>query len=261
MVNSSDISAHYDYWDQFVREWMGGKYARALHVPEPWWGWCPEDGAIHSVTINLMPGRGGKLQERRCMGCISAVGRLAYSTMMADGTLREHLRETEQWHLRRRYRPLMLAIGVDNDNIAKDTRYHLSVELSPFHDIVSNEMFIDEHRAEAIRHTLLFAAEASKLIESPDGSHVISPLKNIVIVRSSLKNITKIASEHIFTKNISIELAGKSTTIVTFRLPEELYPHVSDVLFVCLSGSRNNLPAQKNLTQIIKIINNQSKQQ
>lgn len=147
--DSSGISIHYDYWDQFVKEWMGGKYARALHVPEPWWGWCPEDGALHSVTVN----------------------------------------------------------------------------------------------------------------QSPEGSHVISPLKNIVIVRSSLKNITKIAGEHIFTENISIELAGKSTTIETFRLSEELYPHVSDVLFVCLSGSRNNLPTQKNLTQIINIINHQSKQQ
>ena len=259
--DSSGISIHYDYWDQFVKEWMGGKYARALHVPEPWWGWCAEDGALHSVTVNLMPGRGGKLQERRCMGCISAVGRLAYSTMMADGSLREHLRDTEQWHLNRRYTPLMHAIGAVKDNIAKDTRHHLSVELSPFHDTVNNQLFTEKHREAAIRHTLLFAAEASMLIESPDGSCGLSPLKNIVIVRSSLKNITKIAGEHIFTENISIELAGKSTTIGTFRLSEELYPHVSDVLFVCLSGSRNNLPTQQNLTQIINIINHQSKQQ
>lgn len=261
MSDSSGISTHYDYWDQFVREWMDGKYARALHIPEPWWGWCPENGALHSVTVNLMPGRGGKLQERRCMGCISGGGRLVYSIMMADGTLREHLRDTEQWHLNRRYTPLMHAIGADKENIARHTLHHLSVELSPFHDSVSNQLFTKNHREEAIRHTLLFAAEASMLIQSPDGSHIPSPLRNIVIVRSSLKNITKLAGEHIFADNNSIGLTEKSTTIETFRLSEELYPHVSDVLFVCLSGSRNNLPTQKNLTQIINIINHQSKQQ
>ena len=240
---------------------MGGKYARALHLPEPWWGWYPGNGVLHSVTVNLMPGRGGKLQERRCIGCTSGGGRLAYSTMMVDGTLREHLRDTEQWHLNRRYLPLMVAIGVDNENTAKDTRHHLSVELSPFHDTVSNELFTEEHCEEVIRHTLLFAAEASKLIVYPGRSHRLSPLKNIVIVRSSLKNITKLADEHIFTENISVELTGKSTTVATFRLSGKLYPQVTDVLFVCLTEARNNLPTKENLTKIINIINYKSKHQ
>jgi hypothetical protein len=261
MSDPSGISTHYDYWDQFVREWLSDRYARALHLPEPWWGWCPENGALHSVTVNLMPGSGGKLQERRCIGCISDGGRLAYSTMMADGTLRNHLRDTEEWHLNRRYRPLMLAIVADKENIAKDTRHHLSVELAPFHDTVSNGLFTEEHRMEAIRHTLLFAAEASMLIESPDGSQGLSLLKNIVIVRSSLKNIAKIADEHIFSENISKELTGKSTSVSTFRLSKELYTDMSDVLFVCLSGARNNLPTPQNLKQIINIINNKSKKQ
>lgn len=261
MFDLSCISTHCDYWDHFVREWMAGKYARALHLPEPWWGWCPEDGALHSVTVNLMPGRGGKLQERRCIACVSSEGTPAYSTMMADGTLREHLRDTEQWHLNRRYSPLMIAIGADKEFIAKDTRHHLSVELAPFHDAVSNANLAGECLEEHISHTLLFAAEASMVIESPDGSHVLSPLKNIVIVRSSIQNITKIAGEHITAENISIELTGKSTAVSAFRLSKELYPHVSDVLFVCLSGARNNLPASQKLKQIINIINNKSKQQ
>lgn len=149
MPDIAALEPHYQYWDNFVRRWRLGRYPRAPYLPEPWWGWHPDSGEeLHSVVLNLNPGSGGRLQSRCCVACVMGCpgGNASYSSAMTDGTLRTHLADTERWHHRRRYMPLMKALGADEKDIAPDTRHHLSIELLPFHDDADNRLYCRDNR-------------------------------------------------------------------------------------------------------------------
>lgn len=253
----TSLQEYYDYWDNFVSLWRLGRYPCAPYLPEPWWGWTPGPEALHSVVLNMNPGAGGRLQSRGCVSCVMGCGgrNATYSSAMADGTLRIHLADTDRWHLNRRHRPLMKALGVDEKNIAHDTRHHLSVELMPFHDAADNSRYCQENREAVIRHALEFAARASTFITPPDGVH--SPeisLRNKVIVRCSpetLLNSPGIQGAPILQDRTPLAVGNGKIKVETFRAAN---PEFKDVLFVCLWGAHNNLPAPESLTDILKSI-------
>ncbi len=173
---------------------------------------------------------------------------------MTDGTLRLHLADTEHWHHRRRYLPLMKALGADEKEIAPDTRHHLSIELLPFHDDEDNRSYCRDNRDGALRHALQFAARASRLIlPSPCAPEEPASLRNIVIARCAVNKIIEIAGTEAFTERTTVPAEKGKINVGTFRLKEAEF---SDVLFVTLSGARNSLPSHKSLKEILKTINN-----
>lgn len=194
-------------------------------------------------------------QSHRSIGCLA--GDSDYTTLMHEGVLRSHLNKTEQWHLARRHRPLMLAI--ESEKLPDNIKHHLSIELNPFHNNESDAAYTKCFNGDIVSHTLLFAAEAAALIVAPEGVSSPSPLKNMVIVRSTINNIKKKAGDCIKTDSVDIESTGMK--IHVFRLSPEKYPHVADVLFVCISGARNNLLRPQRMKEIINHINNKFKQQ
>lgn len=173
---------------------------------------------------------------------------------MTDGTLRLHLADTERWHHRRRYKPLMNALGADEKEIAPDTRHHLGIELLPFHDDVDNRLYCRDNRDKVVSHTLRFAARASRLISSPRcATSETATLRNIVIARCAVDKIIEIAGAENITDISTVPAGNSKIKAERFRLKEAGF---SDVLFVYLSGARNSLPSQKSLNEILKIINN-----
>ena len=259
MPQNTSLIQHYAYWDHFFEDWKGGRN-NSVYMPEPWWGWCLENGDLHSVTLNHNPDKSNKLQTRRCIGC--AAGNLGkkYSALMFDGTLRNHLYQTEDWHYQHQYKPLMCAIGADENFIAKDTRHHLSIELAPFNDNEGNSAYSAEKKKDVIiQNTLLFAAKAAQRIVSPGRMRSMLSLNNIVFVGSTIQAIEKFAGAHINKdedNDLEIIMESKSKEIHTFRLLKEKYPYVSDVLFVCISGTLNSLSRQQYMNEIINQINN-----
>ena len=257
MPDIASLAPHYRYWDNLVKLWRLGKYPRAPYLPEPWWGWHPDSGEeLHSVVLNLNPGSGGRLQSRCCMACVMGCpgGNTSYSSAMTDGTLRAHLADTERWHHHRRYKPLMNALGADEKKIAPDTRHHLSIELLPFHDDADNLLYCRDNRDGVISHALRFAASASRLISPPrcvpEGA---ASLRNIVIARCAVDKIIEIAGAENITDRSMMPADNGKIKVETFRLKEAEF---SDVLFVSLSGARNNLPSPESLKEILKSINN-----
>ncbi|MBD5215680.1 MAG: hypothetical protein HDS78_04060 [Bacteroidales bacterium] len=255
MPRSASLQQHFDYWDDFVRAWRSGSYPRALHMPEPWWGWTPEEGLLHSVALNLSPAPGGKLQTRPCVACAMAcIGSYSYSAAMLSGALRSHLAPTERWHYSRRYLPLMKAIAADDADIAPDTRHHLSIELAPFHDSLSNARFCELNPDHLVAHVLKFAADASIHIAAPWPDKSPSPLKSIVMVRAAVSKIRAFAADCITERKITVNPPGETPLDVdTFRLVD---PELKDVIFVCMSGARNYLPKTEYISQAIININN-----
>lgn len=257
MPDIAALEPHYQYWDNFVRLWRLGRYPRAPYLPEPWWGWHPDSGEeLHSVVLNLNPGSGGRLQSRCCVACVMGCpgGNASYSSAMTDGTLRAHLADTERWHHRRRYKPLMNALGADENEIAPDTRHHLSIELLPFHDDADNRLYCRDDRDKVVRHALRFAARASRLVSPrlrvPEGA---APLRNIVIARCAVDKIIEIAGAENITDRSTMPAGNSKIKAERFRLKEDEF---SDVLFVSLSGARNSLPSPESLKEILKTINN-----
>lgn len=257
MPDSTELQTHYHYWDNFVRLWRLGSYACAPYLPEPWWGMTPESGEeLHSVVLNLNPGPGGRLQSRCCVSC--ALGgpdsSAPYSGAMADGSLRDHLADTERWHHRRRYVPLMKALGVAEKDIAPDTRHHLSIELLPFHDAEANRIYCRDSCDGVLRHALRFAALASRLISPPPSApEDAASLRCMVIARCAVDRIIDAAGEEAITGRTTVAADKGKIRVETFRLKEDGF---SDVLFVSLSGAHNSLPAHKSLKAILKTINN-----
>lgn len=65
MKDTSALQRHYTYWDDYISQWFMCDMSRGAHLPEPWWGWSPlNSSALHSVVINLNPGKGGAPQTR-----------------------------------------------------------------------------------------------------------------------------------------------------------------------------------------------------
>ncbi|MBD5314462.1 MAG: hypothetical protein HDS06_09675, partial [Bacteroides sp.] len=110
------------------------------------------------------------------LGC--GMGALSYSAAMFGNVLRAHLADTERWHYRRRYLPLMNALQLSDDLLAPDTRHHLSIELAPYHSNsgLLNREYLLSNKEDVFEHTLCFAARAARLISTR--------LKNIVMVRA-----------------------------------------------------------------------------
>ena len=243
-------------------------------MPEPWWGWTPEEGRLYTVTVNLSPGPGGMLQSRRCIECAKIGVEKSYSHVMRGETLRRHLEQTEKWHLTHRHLPIMRAMGVKERNLPEDTRHHLSLELNPYHqpkddskdkncDLYSN--YYRLHKSDIFFHILVFAAKAASMITVPDGEHAGCSLRNIVIVRASIKNIIRYTAGQIKLNEVKIDLPDESAdpgkqckpvTVKTFRLTPQTQTKdqfdISRCLFICVTGPRNNLPAAERLKEIIR---------
>lgn len=252
-ASQDTLASYYDFWDKQVRRWARSKSPDQEFMPEPWWGWTPgSKEPLHSVVINLNPGQGGKLQTKECMNCmLGCVAATSYSLSM--NLLREHLEFTERWHRNRRYRPIMLALGVDKKEIAQTTHNHLSIELLPNHEIENFSEELEKKASEIYEKVLCFAAEASKLIEAKPYSNVDLNLQNIVLMRTSSKHLEKISnalekqkSDHKIQKQYS------NSEYDLFNLENE--KDLKDVLFVCIKGTRNNFPGTENLKKILKHI-------
>ncbi|MDE6226105.1 MAG: hypothetical protein K2M63_01145 [Muribaculaceae bacterium] len=251
------LKDYYNYWDNLVLQWRKGEIYNQPYLPEPWWGWTPYSGEpLHSVVINLSPGQGGKLQSRRCVNCaLGCIFASPYSFAMAEGILPDHLTMTDHWHLNSRYKPIMRALDIPEEKIPQDTRHHLSIELSPFHDIDDFQSYIMANAQEIFRYTLCFAAEAVKHISrSPDASDSIS-LKDIVIVRSAPKHI-KTIKDVLETGMATDEKIQFLDGEKGFRINEE---GLRDVTFLFANGARNRLPKTSDLIGIISNNNNTNK--
>lgn len=251
MTAFSDLQPHFSYWDNFVRQWRLGQNPHELFLPEPWWGWTLGSEPIHSVVVNLNPGRGGRLQSRCCVYCVMGEcnGSSSYSSAMADGTLRSHLADTEKWHYNQRYKPLMKALGANEKELPSDSRNHLSIELLPFHDHKDHKRYLRENREDVIQHSIFFAAAASRIIEAPACAPCCeNPLRNKVIIRSDFSRLREIVKEEILKEFNSFSPQNSKIKVETFRLS---YPECDEVLFVCLSGAHNHLPSEATLKEIL----------
>lgn len=253
MPDNTAILQHYSHWDNFIRLWKLGARPDAPYLPEPWWGWHPTSGEkLHSVVVNLSPGPGGKLQSQACIFCALGCGTgvLSYSAAMLCGALRAHLADTERWHHRRRHLPLMLALGLSEEQISPDTRHHLSIELAPYHSDSArlNQDYLTKSKDDVVEHALCFAARASRLIDK-------ERLNRIVIVRAAYCKIRDVAGDRISEpQNVCRENGKDKISFDIFHLVDE---KLSDVSFVCLSGAHNHLPTPEKLKEIIQYINQQ----
>ncbi|MDE6298758.1 MAG: hypothetical protein K2M10_03830 [Muribaculaceae bacterium] len=215
------------------------------HLPEPWWGWSPLNGnALHSVVINLNPGKEGDEQTSDSLRPI--LGNKTYSKAMHSGALPEHLSKTHAWHSNHRAKSILSRLtGLDISD--KDyISHHLSIELSPLHSVTSQKVdsYVAANLGDVLEHSLLFAAEASRLVEGP--------MHGVVIVRCSARRFLKMFRN-----------CGISTCSQTQDYSKSPYwcrfdaPGFEDVNFVCVWGARNNLPT-KDIEIIINHNNNLS---
>ena len=108
---------YYDYWDQFVKNWINDVYTKpdglfnsvhsdqspdysGFYVPEPWWGNDGEnEEPLYSVCINLNPGEAqSPLQTRKNPGVIvKIVDSSVINSERAVKALYESLRSREGW--------------------------------------------------------------------------------------------------------------------------------------------------------------------
>ena len=249
MTGYAAIFKHYEHWDNFVRLWKIGARPDVSYMPEPWWGWHPAGNeSLQSVVVNLSPGHGGKLQSPVCMACTlgCGMGALSYSSAMFGNVLRTHLADTERWHYRRRYLPLMNALQLSDDLLAPDTRHHLSIELAPYHsnsDLLNREYLLS-NKEDVFEHTLCFAARAARLISTR--------LKNIVMVRAVYSKIREVVGDLISEPQAESRETEKGK--VAFDIFHLNCEELKDVSFVCLTGAHNNLPCPEKLKEIINYI-------
>lgn len=263
-----NLATYYDYWDKYIRDWAYRKDdPDKKYIPEPWWGWTLKDNKdgkqeeLHCVVINLNPGQGGKLQTKRCMNCmLGCVAATDYSKSM--DLLREHLEPTERWHHKRRYTPIMNALGV-NDNIPTDTRHYLGIELLPNHQIKNFSEEVEKKALEIFDYVLSFAAEASMNITSPNPIKTGISLRDTVIMRGAPKYLDSIIAKlneagHRFKDKIEkMEINNrdeKSSSPSFYHFKGLSRP----VLIICITGARNNLPKSEldAALEILKSIKN-----
>lgn len=244
MSDTSALQRHYDYWDDYVSHWFMCDMSCCSHLPEPWWGWSPLKGnALHSVVINLNPGKGGAEQTRDSL--LPILGNETYCEAMLSGDLPKHLPETHAWHSNHRAKSILSRLaGLDISD--KDYIFHhLSIELSPLHSATSQEVnsYVAANLDDVLEHSLLFAAEASRFVKGP--------LQGVVIVRCSALRFLKMFSNCGITPCSPEQDVSKSPFWCRFNTPG-----FEDVKFVCVWGARNDLP-KNNIELIINtIINN-----
>ena len=245
MLDTSALQRYYDYWDDYVSHWFRCDMSCCPHLPEPWWGWSPLNGSVlHSVVININPGKGGAEQARDSLRPILL--NKTYSEAMHSGALPEHLPETHAWHSNHRAKSILSRLtGLDISD--KDyISHHLSIELSPLHSVTSQEVdsYVAANLDDVLEHSLLFAAEASRLVE---GS-----LHGVVIVRCSARRFLNMFRNGGISTRRQTQDYSKSPYWCRFDAPG-----FEDVNFVCVWGARNNLP-KKDIEKIINHNNNLS---
>ncbi|MDE6370808.1 MAG: hypothetical protein K2K92_04900 [Duncaniella sp.] len=245
MPEKSALQRHYDYWDDYVSHWFMCDKSCCSYLPEPWWGWTPLNGnALHSVVINLNPGKGGIDQTRERLASI--LGNRTYGEAMHSGALPEHLPETHAWHSNHRAKSILSRL-TDLDIPDKDCiSHHLSIELSPLHSVTSQEVdsYVAANLDDVLEHSLLFAAEASR--------HIEGPLRRVVIVRCSARRFMRIFKNYVITPCSPEQNFRESPYWCRIDAPG-----FGDVDFVCVWGARNNLP-KKDIEKIINTINNKN---
>ncbi len=155
--------------------------------------------------------------------------------------LPKHLTETNAWHNGHRAKPIISKLkGIsipDDEYIA----HHLSVELSPLHEVnsASVDSYVVANLEEVVDHSLLFAADASRMIAGP--------LRGVVIVRCEAKRFMNMFNARGVEMLDAASGESKQMRLLRFERPE-----FKDVKFVCVWGARNNLPTEA----IREIINN-----
>ncbi|MBD5177676.1 MAG: hypothetical protein HDT04_03515 [Bacteroidales bacterium] len=243
MPEKSTLQRHYDYWDDYVSQWFRCNKPGCSYLPEPWWGWSPLNGKpLHSVVINLNPGKGGSRQTLDSLH--SVLENQTYNEAIHSDALPEHLPETHAWHSSHRAKSILSRLSglyiSDKDYIL----HHLSIELSPLHTETSSDVdsYVAANLDDILEHSLLFAAEASRLVEGP--------LRGVVIVRCSARRFLKMFRNRGITKISHKQDASKSPFWCRFNAPG-----FEGVNFVCVWGARNNLPT-KDIEEIIHHNNN-----
>lgn len=264
-------SIYYEYWEEFVSEWFkaqaGHKPVCLLkcwtdpkdiplynnpqkkdptedYLPEPWWGWHPDNGnSLESVVINFNPGEGG------CKQCIFNCSRITSYQRLVDFNTTgfvppslPNLNETNTWHTSRAN---SIHKGIFKKTLS--VKNHLSIELIPWHTKGVNASYwkyFDQNIVEIYEHVLKFAACASCEINNP-------VLKRKVLIRCGKGAICKLIGElnfngiatHPLTKIVSL---GKSTCFFKFNIEG-----IKNVEFVALWGpTGNDMPA--NLADVFK---------
>ena len=165
---------------------------------------------------------------------------------MRSGALPAHLPETHAWHSNLRAKSILYRLpGLDISD--KDyISHHISIELSPLHSVTSQEAgsYVATNLDDVLEHSLLFAAEASRLVEGP--------LHGVVIVRCSARRFLKMFRNCGITTRRHEQDCRKSPYWCRFDAPG-----FEDENFVCVWGARNNLP-KNNIEGIINTINNKN---
>lgn len=251
------LRSYYKYWEEFVSEWTKTgaplpcwtapkdiplynsnkkKDPTEDYLPEPWWGWHPDNGVkLESVVINFNPGEGG------CKQCIFNCSRITSYQRLVDfnttGSVPPslpNLNETNTWHTSRA-KSIHKGLGM-----TPCIKNHLSIELIPWHTKAVNASYwnyFDQNIVEIYEHVLKFAACASHEINN-------CVLKRKVLIRCGKGAISKLIGElnfngiatHPLTKIVSL---GKSTCFFKFNIEG-----IKNVEFVALWGpTGNDMPA------------------
>jgi hypothetical protein len=268
---------NYQYWNDFVNDWVHGNYSKsssgtlmiggwqkpnicmAAYLPEPWWDNddSTANNPLYSVVVNFNPGEGGPKQEFGNQQFLPIQNALSagrtYQDLMHQ-VLPTHLSKTQTWHQNRRAKPMIEALRLlqnaqlcpANDEI----KHHLSVELIPWHTPnTSSKQFNDyvKNNAKAIvDNSIAFAAAQSLRIPKNIQTH------GKVIMRMCWSEVNGILTNAGVTPNLqpaSQQSIGNGWQLVKFTIPQ--FPNVS---FRCLwiEHGFNNMPQTGVLVNAIR---------
>lgn len=235
----SNLKQYYDYWDKYVANWYRCRCPCCTYLPEPWWGWQPNSNKpIHSVVLNLNPGKGGKEQTREFLTNI--LSNHSYSEAIFNKEFVKHLPKTHCWHNNFRAKPILSNLSDYKQSNSEFIDHHLSIELSPLHSVTSLEVedYVAEHANETLAYSLRFAADASR--------YITGLLHGIVIVRCSANRFLNILSKLGVNRLGINRINGNEESPYWSKID---LPGFADVKFVCVWGERNHIP-QKDIMKI-----------
>lgn len=262
-MKHNKVMANYKYWERFIKRWSCGgkaingwtdpdliplygnrKTLSSTYIPEPWWG---NDGSspLHSVVINLNPGRGYQLLMKSNVPYVKSYSK----DIVKSGKLPVN----DKWQMRYRAKPILdalLSLGVYSGNPSLSE--HLSVELLPWHTPnvgSSYDNYLKANIKSVFFNTICFAADQSRKIAN-------KKLNSVVILRMSgnrtnrlLALLNKIGITSSIKRN-GMTPTGKG------RFIEFEFQRIEGVRFVSIWGprSRNNFPPQADLIHIVNLI-------
>lgn len=272
---------YYQYWNEFVREWLdyhtansrsalniGVNYDKKWtipqnmygsnkpdietiqYMPEPWWG---NDGThiFQAVFLNLNPGNGGGEQNINYIkNCIIN----SYQNYVSDKVdtfvnnkefkvyvNNKYQKSTTEWLLLQRVKPFLNALEFDYFTV----RNSLGIDLIPWHTPSFNQItkeYIKKNANAICNYSIKFALTASREIKGK--------LQNVVVARVPCQLFIDILrfSNEIQMVECQNYYEKDKNEILTLRYNGEQF------YIMVLSGARNNLPSKQKIQAMQQLI-------